>query len=273
MKQVIRTTFNVLFILKKAKLLKNGEAPISMRITVNGRIVEIMVKRSIPIEQWNQSKECSKGKDHKSKELNHYLETVKARICQIQRELEIDGKPVTANSIRDCYYGRDLIEETRTICQIYQEHNDKCRALIGMDYTKSTVDKFDTSLNCLKEYICSKYDSADMLLSNVDGEFIRGLDFYLKTVRKCQNNSAIKHLKNLKKVIRIALGNDWIKKDPFFGIQFKHEHKTVEFLTNDELQRIIAKDFQIERLSQVRDVFVFCCFTFLALMNISLYIN
>ena len=273
MKQVIRTTFNVLFILKKAKLLKNGEAPISMRITVNGRIVEIMVKRSIPIEQWNQAKECSKGKDHKSKELNHYLETVKARICQIQRELEIDGKPVTANSIRDCYYGRDLIEETRTICQIYQEHNDKCRALIGMDYTKSTVDKFDTSLNCLKEYICSKYDSADMLLSNVDGEFIRGLDFYLKTVRKCQNNSAIKHLKNLKKVIRIALGNDWIKKDPFFGIQFKHEHKTVEFLTNDELQRIIAKDFQIERLSQVRDVFVFCCFTFFALMNISLDIN
>ena len=60
---VKRNTLSVLFIIKKAKLLKNGEAPICMRITVNKRVAEVMIKRSIPVDLWNQKKECSKGKD------------------------------------------------------------------------------------------------------------------------------------------------------------------------------------------------------------------
>lgn len=109
----VKTTFSVLFILKKSKLLKNGEAPIAMRITVRGQIAEVMIKRSIPVELWNQAKECSKGKDYLAKELNHYLETVKARIYQIQRELEVDGKIVTADEIRDRYYGRHIIRNQK----------------------------------------------------------------------------------------------------------------------------------------------------------------
>jgi len=45
-----RSTFSVLFIIKRAKLLKNGDAPICMRITVNGQIAEVMIKRSVPAE-------------------------------------------------------------------------------------------------------------------------------------------------------------------------------------------------------------------------------
>ena len=91
---------------------------------------------------------------------------------------------------------------------------------------------------------------------------------WVKTVRKCQNNSCIKHLKNLKKVIRIALANDWMKKDPFYGIQFKHDESHVEFLTQEELQRLINKEFEIQRLALVRDIFVFCAFTALAFIDV-----
>lgn len=268
MNEFSKATFSVLFIIKKSKLLKNGEAPIAMRITVRGQIAEVMIKRSTPIELWNQAKECSKGKDYKAKELNHYLETVKARIFKIQRELEMDGKVVTADVVKDRYYGRDVIRNQRTLVQTYSEHNERCRALIGIDFTKSTVDKFDTSLNSLKAYISHAYRKEDVLLTEIDGEFIRGLDFYMKTVRKCQTNSTIKHLKNLKKVIRIAISNGWIEKDPFSGIQFKHEEKSVEFLTQEELERLISKEFEIERLSQVRDVFVFCSMTALAFIDV-----
>ena len=77
---VKRNTLSVLFIIKKAKLLKNGEAPICMRITVNKRVAEVMIKRSIPIDLWNQKKECSKGKDRVAAELNHYINTVRAKV-------------------------------------------------------------------------------------------------------------------------------------------------------------------------------------------------
>ena len=263
---VKRNTLSVLFIIKKAKLLKNGEAPICMRITVNKRVAEVMIKRSIPVDLWNQKKECSKGKDRVAIELNHYINTVRAKVLQIHRELEIDNKPITADIIKDCFYGRDKVQ--RTLLEVYAEHNEKCRALIGKEYTESTVTKFDTSINRLKEYIRSCYHRDDIMLAELDGQFIRNFDFWLKTEKHCQNNSALKHLKNLKKVVRIALANDWIKKDPFYGIHFKQEEINVEFLSREELDILMNKEFAIKRLEQVRDIFVFCCFTALAFVDV-----
>lgn len=263
---VKRNTLSVLFIIKKAKLLKNGEAPICMRITVNKRVAEVMIKRSIPVDLWNQKKECSKGKDRVAIELNHYINTVRAKVLQIHRELEIDNKPITADIIKDCYYGRDKVQ--RSLLEVYAEHNEKCRALIGKEYTESTVTKFDTSINRLKEYIRSCYHRNDIMLAELDGQFIRDFDFWLKTEKHCQNNSALKHLKNLKKVVRIALANDWIKKDPFYGIHFKQEEVNVEFLSREELDILMNKEFAIKRLEQVRDIFIFCCFTALAFVDV-----
>ena len=263
---VKRNTLSVLFIIKKSKLLKNGEAPICMRITVNKRVAEVMIKRSIPVDLWNQKKECSKGKDRVATELNHYINTVRAKILQIHRELEIDNKPITADIIKDCFYGRDKVQ--RSLLEVYAEHNEKCRALIGKEYTESTITKFDTSINRLKEYIRSCYHCDDIMLAELDGQFIRDFDFWLKTEKHCQNNSALKHLKNLKKVVRIALANDWIKKDPFYGIHFKQEEVNVEFLSREELDILMNKEFTIKRLEQVRDIFVFCCFTALAFVDV-----
>lgn len=263
---VKRNTLSILFIIKKSKLLKNGEAPVCMRITVNKRVAEVMIKRSIPVDLWNQKKECSKGKDRVATELNHYINTVRAKVLQIHRELEIDNKPITADIIKDCFYGRDKVQ--RSLLEVYAEHNEKCRALIGKEYTKSTVTKFDTSINRLKEYIRSCYHRDDIMLAELDGQFIRDFDFWLKTEKHCQNNSALKHLKNLKKVVRIALANDWIKKDPFYGIHFKQEEVNVEFLSREELDILMNKEFAIQRLEQVRDIFIFCCFTALAFVDV-----
>ena len=242
-----RSTLNVLFYIKKQKLLKTGEAPICMRVTINKRKQEIMVKRSIPVELWDQKKESSKGKDRAAKELNHYLDTTKAKILAIHHDLLEEGVEVTAESVRDRFYGRDTSKHT--LLTIYAEQNRKCRELIGRDYAESTVKKFDTAINRLRE-------------------FIRDFDFWLKTEKKMQNNSALKHLKELKKIMRIALANGWIKKDPFYGIRLRRDEVNVEFLSREELETLINKKFSIQGLEQVRDVFVFCCFTGLAFIDV-----
>ncbi len=90
-----RKSFSVLFFIKKGKLLKNGEAPVCMRITVNGCMVDISIKRSCPVNLWNQAKENSKGKDRMSVELNHYLEITRSHIYQIYRELETGKSSVS----------------------------------------------------------------------------------------------------------------------------------------------------------------------------------
>ncbi|WP_301875007.1 phage integrase SAM-like domain and Arm DNA-binding domain-containing protein, partial [Bacteroides caecimuris] len=224
-----RTTFTVLFYIKKQKLLKNGEAPVCMRITVNKQKAEIMIKRSIPAELWNQAKECSKGKDRASAELNYYIGTLRARILQIHRELETDGKEVSAAIVRDRFYGRDKVQ--RSLLEVYAEHNEKCRGLIGKEYSTATVEKFETSIRHLRLFLRSQYHREDVFLNEVNGQFIRDFEYWLKTTMNCRNNSALKHLKNLKKVIRIALANEWMTKDPFYGIHFKMDEVNMEFLT------------------------------------------
>ena len=100
-----RNYFSILFFIKRTKLLKNGEAPICLRITVNGKRAEVQIKRSVEVNKWNNQKECAIGRDNKTLELNHYLETVRTKILRIHRQLEQDNKPITAEILKCHYYG------------------------------------------------------------------------------------------------------------------------------------------------------------------------
>ena len=110
-----RKSFSVLFFIKKGKLLKNGEAPVCMRITVNGCMADVSIKRSCPVNLWNPAKENSKGKDRMSVELNHYLEITRSHIHQIYRELETSSKVITVDLVRKLFYG--VGEDNKTLCR------------------------------------------------------------------------------------------------------------------------------------------------------------
>ncbi|MDR1716948.1 MAG: site-specific integrase [Prevotella sp.] len=267
MKQRV-STFSLTCYLKKTNLLKNGEAPVYMRITVSGQVANISLQGSISPLLWNQAKEQSKGTDRKSQELNHYIESVRSRLYKIHRELEIDGKPITASIIKDRYMGKTEEQEGRTLNEVHTEHNERCRRLLGIEYSKSTIYKFDTSLKYLKEFMSTEMSIEDISLKEINENFIRKYELYLKTEKSCANNSAIKHLKIFKKIIRIALLNDWLQKDPFASVKFKQDEVHVEFLTMYELNNLITKEMPCKRLEQVRDVFAFCCFTGLAFVDI-----
>ena len=257
---------SILIFIKKTKLLKNGEAPISLRLTKNKQIAQIRIKRSILVNRWSPAKGCALGKDRVARELNSYLEAIRLKMHQIHRELVLDmSTPVTANAIIHRYCGNDV----KMLLEVFEDHNDKCRALIGKEYVEGTVRKFDTTLLYLKQFLKQRYRKDDIPLPEINQEFVRDFEFFLKTEKSCQNNSALKHIKNFRKVIRIAIGNDWIKRDPFFGLRFKAEEVNVDFLSNDELKRIRQKKITIPRLERIRDIFVFCCFTGLAFVDVS----
>ncbi len=261
-----RKTFSVLFFIKRSKLLKNGEAPVCMRITVNGCMVDILVKRSCPVNLWNQAKECSRGKDRMSVELNRYLEITRSHVHRIYRELETAGKSISADLIRKLYYGGD--EENKTLLHVFGEHNAQCRKLIGKDFVSKTVQRYETTTRYLSEFIRKEYRVSDIALNDLESDFISRFDAFLKIEKGCAHNSAITRLKNLKKIIHLALKNDWIRKDPFAYYRFRQEDTDPAFLTLEEIKAILCKEIGIKRVSQVRDVFVFCCFTGLAFSDV-----
>lgn len=261
-----RNYFSILFFIKKTKLLKNGEAPICLRITVNGKRAEVQIKRSIEVNKWNSNKECSTGKDSKAMELNHYLETVRTKILRIHRELEQDNKPITAGILKCRFYGEG--ETPKMLLVLFDEHNSKCRELIGKDYATETVTRYERTVRYLAEFIKQNYKLSDIPVKEVDHLFIQDFEHFVKTTKNCEQNATIKYLKNLKKIIRIALINQWINTDPFAEIHFRLTPSNREFLLEDEIQVILKKQFNIPRLEIVKDIFTFCCFTGLAFTDV-----
>ncbi|MFR9496528.1 MAG: Arm DNA-binding domain-containing protein [Rikenellaceae bacterium] len=157
MKTTTQETFSVLFMIKRSKALKNGNYPIVVRVSVRGQVAEISIQRNIAPSMWNQVKGCSKGRDHDSLALNNYIASVRSKLIDIHTELVRQNEIITANRIKDLYNNVGRQDEAKGLCEIYQEHNERCRSLIGIDFAESTVLKFDSSLKSLRDFIWVKY--------------------------------------------------------------------------------------------------------------------
>ena len=261
-----RNYFSILFFIKKSKLLKNGEAPICLRITINGQRAEVQIKRSIEVSQWNSNKECAIGKERKHQELNHYLETVRTKVLRIHRELEQDGKPITAEILKRHFYGED--DAPKMLLEVFREHNKKYRELLDKDVVLGTVLRYERTVRYLEEFMKAKYHFSDIPLKEINHDFVKEFEHFIKTEKDCAQNATVKYLKNLKKIIRNALINKWMDNDPFVEIRFHQTASNREFLTEEELNKLIDKNFVIPRMEVVRDIFVFCSLTGLAFTDV-----
>lgn len=265
-----KTNFRVSFFLKKAKLLKNGEASVAMRITVDGQRVENNIRKSILPNLWDQSKERAKGTSAAAVDLNRFIEDARIRIHQIVTELQQSGAEINPLIVQQRFYGVGQVrKQERTILQVIQEHNDEAKKLIGKDFVEITWRRYETMKRYLGELIKKKYGVDDLPLSDFTGEAIRAYEVYLKTEKDLCQNTLIRYMKALKKITNRCLANDWIQKDPFTGIKFREEPTEPEFLTLEEVDRIYNCNPGSKRLEVIKDMFLMSAFTGLAFTDVS----
>jgi site-specific recombinase XerD len=189
------------------------------------------------------------------------------RVMQIHREMEIDREKISAQRVIDRYLGRD-VKPVIMLLDLFREHNEKCRKLSGNGMAPGTVERYKTSLKHAESFIRDTYHKEDVPIAEVDHRFITDYEFWLRTERKCGHNSAVKYLKNFGKIIRIAIANGYITRNPFANIKLRLEEVDRNFLEDHEIRALIDKKITIERLAQVRDAFVFCCLSGLAFSDI-----
>ncbi len=262
-----RTTFGLLFYIRRDKTNKKGEAPVFMRLTINGERADASIKRFIEPHAWNSAKGKANEKSRGGKDLNLYLDAISANILRIQRDLELDKKEVSAQIILNRYLGKEQ-SDRHTLMEVFRAHNEKCRALSGISLAPGTVIRYETSLRLTEAFLRTTYKKEDCYLDEITHQFVEDYDFYLRTVRRCCHNTTTKYLLNFKKIIRIALAKGWMKKDPFAQVHFHFEPVEREFLEKQELKVLLNKEISITRLAQVRDIFCFCCLTGLAFMDV-----
>lgn len=262
-----KSTFCLLFFIKRKKLLKNGDAPVYMRITIDGRFIEAALKRGTNPKTWNEKRQRSTGRDRLSLELNDYLDDTQARIYKIHQKLIDERKPINPKAVLDEFAGR--IEKPKMLREVFRAENEKYRQFLEIgDVVLNTVLRYELAERYLGEFIQKNYNVEDLPFTAIDNRFVRDFHLFLRVDKKSEQNTANKYCKILKKIVTLALDNKWMEINPFQGMRFQAKATNRQFLTEKELSTIMNKEFTLERLNVVRDIFVFCALTGLSFSDV-----
>lgn len=240
--------------------------PIYLRITVDGIPKEIATKRNCDTERWNIHAQRSRGTNEDARSLNAFLDTLERQVHNIRKSFLENDVPVSSEAIKNKLNGQ--ADKGHMLLEIFAMHNNQLRTLQGREYAPGTIKRYSTALAHVKAFILWKYNLSDIQLKQLSFSFITDYEFWLKSQKKCNHNSAIKYICNLRKIVNYCIRNCWLLKDPFFGFKMTKKEVIRDFLTADELKTMELKSFEVERLSQVRDVFLFSCYTGLAFIDV-----
>ena len=262
----MNATISILFYLKRAKANAQGLAPIFQRITINGRRLDNSTGKFVDPSKWHPEMSKMRGNSEEARLINGHLDNLRTKILIAEKELNKKDIPVNLETLKNMLLGTK--ERQRLLVPIFEEHNNKIKELLGIEYAPGTYERYQTSLKHTKDFLNWKYSISDIDITKIDHAFITDYEFYLRSIRKCANNTAVKYIKNFNKIIKLCLANDWLEKNPFANYKSKVKEVERVYLSEGEIQNIINKDFKTERLSLVRDIFLFSCFTGLAYIDV-----
>lgn len=255
------------FFIKKDKA-KNNVAPIFTRITLEGKPADISLRREIEIEKWDTDAGRAKDNRGAGREVNDFLDQVRAELTHAFSELKYQRKPLTAEAVKNLFLG--IVPQGHTLVGLMDYHNNHLKHTLEW----GTMKNYMTTQNYIKLFLQSKFNRKDIPLADLSYTFLVDLQIFLlnyqpKTHHKpCGHNTILKHIERLKKMVNVAIKNEWIEKDPFSKFQGRFIRNDRQSLNPEELAVIEHKTFKTPRLEWARDLFVFSCYTGLAYCDV-----
>ncbi len=262
----MNTSVSILFYIKRAKANNLGVCPIYTRVTVNAKRFEFSTNKYINPDKWSSEGNKVKGTTEEARTINSHLDYLKNQVLEAEKKLFKKDISVTSENLKNELFG--LSETKRMLVPIFQDHNNKIKELVGKEYAPGTLERYTTSLKHTIEFMQWKYNISDIEITKIDHAFITDYEFWLRSVRNCANNTAVKYLKNFNKIIKLCLANDWLDKNPFANYKSKVKEVERTYLSENEIESLLNKEFKIKRLELVRDMFLFSCFTGLAYIDV-----
>ena len=255
----MKSTFRILFLARWELQKEDGRVPLCARITIDGERVKFSLKSDVAGNLWDPKSGRAKGQTKEALQLNRYLDSIKGQMITHYHALSSANEVVTAGMVRDAFLGTDV--KSNTLLAVFEEFNDRQEKLIGIDIAQSTFNKYDLTYRRLKEFLKAKLRKNDILLCQVDRNFVMDFEAWLKIEYKLDTNSSEKLMRIFKRITTICFKNGQMPKDPFCDHKLRKVKKDRGYLTKSELEKIIDFKPDGKRLEKVRDIFLFCCFT------------
>ena len=147
----MRNKFYVHIHIIKTKINKKGQAPIYLRLTVDGKRKEYSVSRRIEPRKWNSRMEKALGNSREAVEINTHISNLKHKLNQIHQTFIQDEKHITVNSLLKELKGEN--QQNKLTLEVFKEHNEKLDQLIGKDISASSAQRYWTCHNHVQQFI------------------------------------------------------------------------------------------------------------------------
>ena len=261
-------TFNIHFWLKKSSIKNDGTTPIYARIWVDSKPSDISTKESVHAKHWDDKADRVKTRTKNAKIVNDALDEIKSLIKKAYRQLKDENRPITSQSIKLRYLGKDKAVLTCKDLMDYHRENELHKLAPGTAKNYNATEKY------VSRFLKKEFKSNDIPLAQINYTFIVKFENYLRTCpplsksRPLNHNGMMKHLERLQKFTTLALKHGWLKSNPFALYQLKYEEFDCPFLERDELDSIMLLRISQESIRLVRDVFVFSCYTGLSYIEV-----
>ncbi|WP_018108752.1 site-specific integrase [Bacteroides propionicifaciens] len=261
----MKSTFSVIFYLRRDRKKRDGTCPVMCRITIDGIDTRFNTKLHVQLSKWDVNANKVSGINPESRNLNARLDDIKASLHRIYHDLQ-RFDIVTPEKIKGEFLGLD--ESGETILKLFDKHNEDVASMVGISKSAATLQKYNVTRKHVANFIKKKYRVSDMAVKSINDMFLRDFEVYLLTQERVSHNTMAKFMQFFKRIIILARNNGLIVHDPFANYKIQLKKVDRGYLTEQEMNKIIQKKFPTKRLEQVRDIFIFSCFTGLAYIDV-----
>ena len=254
-----KSTFRILFYLRKNYLNKSGKAGIMIRLTVNGDMVQFSSKLDIEPPLWDTKAGKAAGNSVKARQMNSMLDDIRTALNNHYRYVESRDSFVTAEKVRNAFLGYETRQQT--LLELFRQHNEDASKLNGISKAPATLVKYDRTYRRLAEFMKAKYKVSDMPLRSLDLDFIEAFDRFMHIEKRHKASTKLGHLKCLKAIMNDGLRRGYLPYNPFKGYMADKPEDIRRHLSMDELKRIMSVRLDSPNRKFTRDLFVFSSFT------------
>lgn len=264
----MRSTFKVLFYLKKGSEKPNGNLPLMCRLTVDGEIKQFSCKMDVPLHLWDVKNNRASGKSIEAQKINIAVDKIRVEVNRRYQELmQADGY-VTAAKLKDAYLGIGIKQET--LLKLFDQHNSEFAKKVGYSRAKGTFQRYVTVCKHIHEFLPHTYKREDIPLKELNLSFINDFEYFLRTEKKCCTNTIWGYMIVLKHIVSIARNDGRLPFNPFAGYINSPESVDRGYVTKEEIHTMMDTKMPDKTHELVRDLFLFSSFTNVALNKIQL---
>ena len=255
----MRSTFKVLFYLKRNAPKKNGLVPVMCRITVNGKVSQFSSKLDVEEKLWNVELGRLSGRSTIAQETNRMLDKIRVGINKAYQDICDKDNYVSAEKVRNAFLGMGMNHET--LLAVFRQHNEDYKKQVGKIKSERSYWKYCIGDNNLEKFIKTRYKVSDIALRELSPAFITEFDLFLRTEKNHCNNTVWSYMMPFKRIIYMAINNGWLPRDPFYEYSITKEETKRGFLSKEELNMLTNGTFKKKSYELIRDLFIFCTFT------------